>query len=95
MAVIDAMIDLVSEGNVPPSAEEVAWVKSLPALKLDDLKTIDLLLRRSDRLHPDRVSELAELIAPAYARRLGTQFREPVRFLALLHQRARLKGAAR
>ena len=77
----------------PASEEELAWVKSLPALRLHDLKTIDLLLRRTARLHPDRVSELAEMIAPAYARRLGTRFNEPVRFLALLHHRARLRGA--
>jgi uncharacterized RDD family membrane protein YckC len=79
----------------PPSEQEIAWVKHLPPLRLQDLKTIDLLLRRASRLHPDRVSELAEMIAPAYARRLGTRFTEPVRFLALLHHRARLKAGAR
>jgi uncharacterized RDD family membrane protein YckC len=79
----------------PASEEELAWVKNLPRLRLHDLKTIDLLLRRAARLHPDRVSELAEMIAPAYARRLGTRFNEPVRFLALLHHRARLKAGLR
>ena len=77
----------------PPATEqELAWVRSLPRLRLHDLKTIDLLLRRTARLHPDRVAELAEMIAPAYARRLGTRVSEPVRFLALLHHRARLRG---
>jgi uncharacterized RDD family membrane protein YckC len=79
----------------PPSEQEVAWVRSLPRLRLHELKTIDLLLRRSSRLHPDRVSELAEMIAPVYGQRLGAHFREPVRFLALLHHRARLKGGVR
>lgn len=76
----------------PPSADELAWVRSLPPLPADDLKTIDLLLRRSTRMHPARVRELAEIIAPVYGERLNAHYNEPVRFLALLHGRSRTRG---
>ncbi len=76
----------------PPSTDELAWIRSLPPLPADDLKTIDLLLRRSSRLHPARVQELAQILAPVYGERLGAKYHEPVRFLALLHGRARMRG---
>jgi hypothetical protein len=45
-------------------------------------------------LSPLREVELAAMIAPVYARRLGVTYKDPVRFLALLYARATATLAA-
>lgn len=72
-----------------PTAEEFAALPERPPLEAADLAALELFLRRADSLHPDRARELAELVAPVYARRLGgRRVPDPVRFLALLYLRA-------
>jgi hypothetical protein len=53
-------------------------------LSLPEREAIELLLRRRD-LSPGRRTELADTVAPLFARRLGMKTGDPVRFLALLH----------
>jgi uncharacterized RDD family membrane protein YckC len=78
----------------PPSPDERAWLPDRTGLTGDDLEAIELFLRRGHRLSPTRQRELAELIAPLYAKRLGVRYHDPARFLALLYCRAREKRGA-
>lgn len=72
---------------VPTTAELRAIPTRLP-LNGDDLDAIELFLRRSGKLSSAREAELAELVAPLFAQRMGVRYRDPVRFLGLLHHRA-------
>ena len=58
-------------------------------LSADEFDAIELFLRRLGALAPARELELAEMIVPTYARRLGIHVKDPIRFLALLHHRGR------
>lgn len=59
-------------------------------LTRDEMEAIEVFLRRLPRLHPARAEELAALIAPALARRLGLEpgldYKNPTRFLVQLYQ---------
>jgi uncharacterized RDD family membrane protein YckC len=72
----------------PPTDKELAGLPSRPPLDRDDLDAIELFLRRLGTLAPLRELELAEMIAPVYAQRMGVRYRDPTRFLALLYHRA-------
>lgn len=72
----------------PPSAAELAALPARPDLSSADLEALDLFLRRVGTLNPAREQELADIVAPAYARRLGLQYEHSARFLALLYLRA-------
>jgi len=64
-----------------------AELESFPhhvVLSLSEREAIELLLRRRD-LSPARRNELADTLAPLFARRLNLRAGDPVRFLALLH----------
>jgi uncharacterized RDD family membrane protein YckC len=82
----------------PPTEVELKWFPERLPLTTEDIDAIELLLRRLHQLGPARADELAEIVAPAYARRLGFMGRigQPSRFLAVLywHLRAR-RGDAR
>lgn len=72
-----------------PTAEEFAALPARPPLDAADIAALGLFLRRLGTLHPERELELAEIVAPVYARRLGgVHYRDPTRFLALLYLRA-------
>jgi len=74
----------------PATPFELSAMPDRPALGAEDLDAIELLLRRTGRLSRDREMELAEIVAPAYAQRLGIRpFGDPHRFLALLYHGAR------
>ena len=73
----------------PPTVEELAALPGRPDLTAEDLAAIELFLRRIRTFHPDRVHELAEIVAPELMRRVGVRMKDPVRFLALLHARCR------
>ena len=73
----------------PPTAQELSWLPSRLPLSSDDLDAIELYLRRAARLGPARAIELAEIVAPVYARRLGLSPRDPHRFLQVVYHRAR------
>jgi uncharacterized RDD family membrane protein YckC len=84
------------EINPPPTADELAQLPSRVPLRPGDLEALDLFLRRRGALSHAREVELAELVAPALARRLGgLRYKDPVRFLALLYLRATSHGAGR
>jgi hypothetical protein len=53
-------------------------------LSASERESLELFLRRT-ALSPARRDELAEMVAPVFARRLGVKSRAPVRFLALVH----------
>lgn len=72
-----------------PTAEEFAALPARPPLDAADIAALGIFLRRLGTLHPERESELAEIVAPVYARRIGgAHYRDPTRFLALLYLRA-------
>ena len=68
----------------PPSPAELEAFAHHATLTLPEREAIELLLRRRDLSHARRV-ELAEMVAPTLAERLGTRPHDPVRFLALLY----------
>jgi uncharacterized RDD family membrane protein YckC len=77
----------------PPTAKELARLPQRVPLSGDELEAVELFLRRGARLPRAREEELAEMVAPIFARRMGLRMRESApRLLALLHHRAHQKG---
>ncbi len=72
----------------PPKAEELHRLPRQLDLSPADLEALEVFLRRSGQLNPAREQELAEIVAPVYAKRFAVRYRNPVRFLALLYHRA-------
>ncbi len=72
----------------PPTPQELYEIPQRPDLSPRDLEALERFLRRLDRYAPAREIELAEMVAPIYAERMGLRYRHPVRFLALLYHRA-------
>ena len=70
----------------PPAAAELEGFPQRPPLSAAERETLELYLRRVD-LTAARREELAQMIAPALAQRIGVTVKDPVRFLALLHHR--------
>jgi len=81
------------EVNPPPTAEELAAFAQRPRLDRADLEALELFLRRRRTLGPARERELAEMVAPVFRRRLNVAWGDPVRFLALLYNRATERDA--
>ena len=71
----------------PPTEAELARFPARPALDRDELEALEAFLRRVGTLSPAREDELADLIAPALAARVGLRYDSPSRFLALLYHR--------
>lgn len=69
----------------PPSAAELLEIPERLPLLPREVEAIELFLRRSGELAPARELELAEIVAPTFARRIGVRYRHAPRFLALLH----------
>ncbi|HEX4510034.1 MAG TPA: hypothetical protein VH328_08150, partial [Burkholderiaceae bacterium] len=80
---IDAPIALAP----PATAAELAAFPHRPPIVANELDALESFLRRS-RLSPARAAELAQLVAPVFAARMGMRAGDPVRFLGLLHARA-------
>jgi hypothetical protein len=72
----------------PASAAELRPLPQRLPLSGDELDAIELFLRRAGKLSRARELELAEMVAPVFARRLGLRYRDAQRFLAVLHYRA-------
>jgi len=70
----------------PPLPIELEVLPQRPPLSAWERETLELFLRRVDLTGPRR-EELAQMIAPALAQRMGVKVNDPVRFLALLHHR--------
>jgi uncharacterized RDD family membrane protein YckC len=73
----------------PPTAAELRGLPQRLPLSGEELDAVDLFLRRVGRLAPSREEELAEMVAPLFARRMGARYKSATRFLGLLHYRAR------
>jgi uncharacterized RDD family membrane protein YckC len=78
----------------PPTQQELAVLPERLPLSVDDLDAIELFLRRAGNLSPAREHELAAIVAPIYADRLGLRVHDPRRFLQVLYHRARGERAA-
>ncbi|MCA9684381.1 MAG: RDD family protein [Myxococcales bacterium] len=73
----------------PPSVQELEAFPARPPVSREELESIELFLRRRGTLAPLREIELAELVAPVIAQRMGLRYQDPVRFLGLVYARAR------
>jgi hypothetical protein len=73
----------------PPTAAELKSIPQRVPLSGEELDAIELFLRRVGKLSPARENELAEMVAPVFAKRLGVRYKDATRFLGLLHHRAR------
>lgn len=73
--------------NPPAAPGELEALPARPPLSADELEALELFLRRGD-LSPPRRLELAEMTAAIFARRMGVLTGDPVRFLALVYERA-------
>lgn len=71
-----------------PTARELATIPARPALTADEIEALELFARKREALSELRADELADLLAPTLARRLGLRYRDSTRFLELLHYRA-------
>ena len=79
----------------PPTPRELGSLPQRVPLSGDEIEALELFLRRAPRLHPARTEELAEIVAPIFARRLGVRFRgDAKRFLEVLYYRTRERTAA-
>jgi len=76
----------------PAKPSELATLPDDVALDADEREAIELFLRRRDRLGRAREQELAEMIAPALAARLGFRHADPSRLLAIVYDRAVNEG---
>jgi uncharacterized RDD family membrane protein YckC len=76
-----------------PTAKELANLPQRLPLSGDELDALEHFLRRKDTIGAAREDELAGMVAPVFAKRLGLRVNDASRFLTLLYVRAR--GAAR
>jgi hypothetical protein len=95
MVVIEERVRVVEPLRLRLPAEELDALPHHPALQAEELEAIDLFLRRSGTLSVAREAELAHMIAPQLAARLGTRATDGARFLALLYARAQARGPRR
>jgi uncharacterized RDD family membrane protein YckC len=72
----------------PASAAELRSLPQRIPLSGDELDAVELFLRRVGKLSPLRENELAEMVAPIFAKRVGGRYKDASRFLAVLHHRA-------
>jgi uncharacterized RDD family membrane protein YckC len=72
----------------PPTPAELGPLPQRLPISGEELDAIEIFLRRAGKLSPLRELELAEMVAPVFARRLGVRYRDAARFLGLLHYRA-------
>ena len=70
----------------PATPAELATLPHRPPVSSDELEAIELLLRRPLLSEPRRL-ELAQMVAPVFATRMGVREGNAVRFLGLLYQR--------
>jgi uncharacterized RDD family membrane protein YckC len=77
------------------SRAELEALPTRPPVSADELEAIELLLRRAGTLSPAREAELAQMLAPTIAQRMGVAVGDDVRFLARVYARARGIGTRR
>ncbi len=72
-----------------PTAKELANLPQRLPISGDELDALEHFLRRKDRIGRAREDELAGMVAPVFAKRLGVRVNDASRFLTLLYARAR------
>ncbi len=72
----------------PPSPVELRALPQRLPLSGEELDAIELFLRRAGKLSRAREDELAEMVAPIFAKRLGLRYKDAARLLGVLHYRA-------
>lgn len=92
MVVVEEKVEVAQHIVIEPDPKLVqALPKSLP-LDHDDLEALELFVRR-EQMSEARREELAEIVAPEYARRLSMPVpKDATRFLAALWKRAQDPG---
>jgi len=73
----------------PPTPKELANLPQRLPLSGEELDALEHFLRRKDTIGTAREDELAGMVAPVFARRLGVRVNDASRFLTLLYVRAR------
>lgn len=73
----------------PPTTAELRGIPQRVPLRGEELDAVELFLRRRGKLSPAREDELAQMVAPLFAKRLGVKYKDATRFLGLLYHRAR------
>jgi len=73
--------------NPPASREEMEVFPQRPPVSAEEMEAVELFLRRCGTLAPAREAELAQMVAPIFADRMGLRYHDASRFLALLYQR--------
>lgn len=76
----------------PPSPKELANLPQRLPLSGDELDALEHFLRRKNTIGLAREDELAGMVAPVFARRMGLRVNDASRFLTLLYARARGVG---
>jgi uncharacterized RDD family membrane protein YckC len=91
MVVVERRHRVLPAVEIKPAvqARELEAIPLKPAVNQDELEAIELFLRRASELNASREQELAELVAPVFARRMQLGYRNAARLLALIYHRAR------
>ncbi len=91
MVVVERRQPVLPAVEIRPAVQprELEAIPQKPPLNQDEVEAIELFLRRAPDLNASRGEELAELVAPVFARRMQLGYRNPARLLALLYHRAR------
>lgn len=89
MVVVDQSANVEAPPALVPPAhpDELALLPARVPLSADELLALDMFVRRGALSDARRV-ELADMVAPLWARRAAVQAPDPVRFLSLLRLRA-------
>ncbi len=72
---------------IGPTPKEAAQIPIHVRLRPEEAEALDRFLRRANRLGEDRARELAEVLAPSLAKRIGASYTDPVAFLSLAYER--------
>lgn len=72
---------------MPTSAVDDLGLPLRVRLLPEEADALDRFLRRANRLGTERTQELAEILAPALAARMGATYTDPVRFLSQTYER--------
>jgi uncharacterized RDD family membrane protein YckC len=95
MVVVERRQPVLPAVEIRPAVQprELEAIPQRPPLSHEELEAIELFLRRAGELNVSREQELAELVAPVFARRMQLGYRNAARLLALLYHRARGSAA--
>jgi uncharacterized RDD family membrane protein YckC len=95
MVVVERRQPVLPAVEIKPAVQprELEAIPLKPPVNQDELEAIELFLRRAPGLNVSREQELAELVAPVFARRMQLGYGNAARLLALIYHRARGSAA--